>query len=139
MSMKQEPKFKVESVKHLRQISEDVGGLFFSRDTMQFFGTRLPDDTIYGGDMFITHERKAPEGVPQFYVRQFEVELEGSVPKRVHYKTLAQLFTLGQAHAYCIHMEKHDLRITFYADEGYGWPKLPPPYQDLPEQGYWLS
>ena len=55
---------EIRDLTELVEFSRSVeGSYFFSLDTMKFFGTRLPDRTIYAGRYFITDDRRAPDGL----------------------------------------------------------------------------
>ena len=92
----------VYTVDGLRRANDKIGGYFFSPDTMKFFGTRINDQSIYGGRYFITTETKAPEGVGRYYVRSFEIvaDADSVYGYRIKFSTVANFDTLREARKY---------------------------------------
>lgn len=56
------------NVNEIIQANADGGGLYFSKDTMRFFKTRVLDG-VHGGRYFVTSE-KGPSGVRAYTVRK---------------------------------------------------------------------
>lgn len=104
------PRFiAINSVDELRRINDEAGGYFFSPDAIKFFGTRLPDQRIYDGRFFITHERNAPNDVGgKYYLRSFEIIYE-SGQYRIDFRTIGNFRTLRAARTYAKELERYDV------------------------------
>lgn len=95
------------TVTDLVDITNDYGGYFFSPDTMKFFGTRLPDQKIYGGRYFITNDRKAPDGMT-YTVRAFEIlerDARG-MASNIRFDTCDRFSTLKEARRHATELGK---------------------------------